>query len=478
MLERAARFSAKLERPAPAFPMSSLRLYNTRTRTTELFVPQDPAHVTMYCCGPTVYSFAHIGNARPPVLFGLLARVLKRLYPKVIYARNITDVDDKINQAAIELGVPISVITERYTKAYLTDVGAVGADLPDVQPKATAHIAEIIEMCETLIASGHAYEGAGHVLFDVPSFPDYGKLSRRSLKEMIAGARVEVAPYKKNAADFVLWKPSTPELPGWESPWGRGRPGWHIECSAMAKAHLGETIDIHAGGNDLLFPHHENEVAQSTCAHGGKIFANYWLHNGMLTVDGAKMSKSLGNIHLISDLREKYRPEALRYWMLSGHYRQPLDFSDATMQQAKTTLDRVYAALDACSDVTAASEVGADAVMAALCDDLNTPMALAELNALAKDAQKAEGAAAKALAKARLLAAGELLGLLQSEPQVWFQGAQQSDSDAARFDALIAEREAARTAKNYARSDEIRKEFADAGVVIEDTAAGARWRRI
>ncbi len=458
--------------------MSSLRLYNTRTRTTELFVPQDPTRVTMYCCGPTVYSFAHIGNARPPVLFGLLARVLKRLYPNVIYARNITDVDDKINQAAIDLGVPISAITERYTQAYLTDVGAVGADLPDMQPKATAHIPEIIEMCENLIASGHAYAAAEHVLFDVPSFPDYGKLSRRSLKEMIAGARVDVAPYKKNPADFVLWKPSTPELPGWESPWGRGRPGWHIECSAMAKAHLGETIDIHAGGNDLLFPHHENEVAQSTCAHGGKIFANYWLHNGMLTVDGAKMSKSLGNIHLISDLREKYRPEALRYWLLSGHYRQPIDFSDATMQQAKTTLDRVYAALAACSDVAAATEVNADAVMAALCDDLNTPMALAELNALAKDAQKAEGAQAKSLAKGRLLAAGELLGLLQSDPQVWFQGEQQSDSDAARFDALIAERAAARAAKNYARSDEIRKEFADAGVVIEDTPAGARWRRI
>ncbi len=458
--------------------MSNLRLYNTRTRTTELFVPQDPARVTMYCCGPTVYSFAHIGNARPPVLFGLLARVLKRRYPKVIYARNITDVDDKINQAAIAQGVPISVITERFTQAYLEDTGAVGADFPDVQPKATAHLAEIIEMCESLIASGHAYEAAGHVLFDVMSFPAYGQLSRRSLKEMIAGARVEVAPYKKYAADFVLWKPSTPELPGWDSPWGRGRPGWHIECSAMAKAHLGETIDIHAGGNDLLFPHHENEVAQSTCAHGGKIFANYWLHNGMLTVDGAKMSKSLGNIHLISDLRTKYRPEALRYWMLSGHYRQPLDFSDAAMLQAKTTLDRVYAALDSCSDVAAAAEIAVDAVMAALCDDLNTPMALAELNALAKETQKAEGAQAKALAKGRLLAAGELLGLLQSEPQVWFQGELQSDSDAARFDALIAERQAARAAKNYLRSDEIRKEFADAGVVIEDTVGGARWRRI
>ncbi len=464
--------------------MSKLRLYNTRTRSTELFTPIDPARVTMYCCGPTVYSFAHIGNARPPVLFGLLARVLKRTYPSVIYARNITDVDDKINQAAIAQSLPISAITERFTAAYLADTGAVGADMPDVQPKATAHIADIIEMCENLIARGHAYVAAGHVLFDVTSFADYGKLSRRSLKEMIAGARVEIAPYKKNPADFVLWKPSTPELPGWSSPWqtdsdasGRGRPGWHIECSAMAKAHLGETIDIHAGGNDLLFPHHENEVAQSTCAHGGKIFANYWLHNGMLTVDGAKMSKSLGNIHLISDLRVKYRPEALRYWLLSGHYRQPLDFSDAAMVQAKTTLDRVYAALDSLAAVTPTPDVGADSVMAALCDDLNTPLAIAELNLLAKEAQKADGAPAKALAKARLLAAGELLGLLQTDPRVWFQGDAQTDADTARFDALLAERDAARLAKNYARSDEIRKEFAEAGVLLEDTANGARWRR-
>jgi cysteinyl-tRNA synthetase len=457
--------------------MSQLRLYNTRTRNTEVFAPIDPARVTMYCCGPTVYSFAHIGNARPPVLFGLLARVLKRLYPHVIYARNITDVDDKINQSAMEQNVAISVITERFTQAYWEDTSAVGADMPDVQPKATAHMSEIITMCETLIASGHAYAAAGHVLFDVMSYADYGSLSRRSLKEMIAGARVDVAPYKKSAADFVLWKPSTPELPGWDSPWGRGRPGWHIECSAMAKAHLGETIDIHAGGNDLLFPHHENEVAQSTCAHGGKVFANYWLHNGMLTVEGAKMSKSLGNMHLISELRAKYTPEAMRYLLLSGHYRQPLDFSDNAMNQAKSTLDRIYGVLRDLSDVKAVPEADADSVMAALCDDLNTPMALAELNALAKEAQKAEGASAKAIAKARLLAAGELLGLLYADPQVWFQGSAQSDVDSARFDALLAERNAARAAKDYARADAIRKEFADAGVVIEDTASGARWKR-
>jgi cysteinyl-tRNA synthetase len=471
--------------------MTSLQLYNTRTRRLEAFVPQNPARVTMYCCGPTVYSFAHIGNARPPVLFGLLARVLKLLYPGALYARNITDVDDKINQAAIEQNLPISAITERFTAAYLADTGAVGADLPDLQPKATAHIPHIVTMCETLIARGHAYCAADHVLFDVSSYADYGSLSRRSLKEMIAGARVDVAPYKKNAADFVLWKPSTPELPGWDSPWGRGRPGWHIECSAMAKAHLGETIDIHAGGNDLLFPHHENEVAQSTCAHGGKVFANYWLHNGMLTVDGAKMSKSLGNIHLISALTQKYAAEALRYWLLSGHYRQPLDFSDAAMVQAKTTLDRLYGTLRDLADIdcelvgerAASAATLAPGVFAALCDDLNTPTALAELNALAKAAQKALGVPAQAQAKRCLLAAGALLGLLQATPQAWFQGdagataAQSSEQSTAHFDALLLERDAARAAKNYARSDAIRAEFAAAGIVVEDTARGARWKR-
>lgn len=457
--------------------MAELRIYNTRTRSLDTFQPIDPQRVTMYCCGPTVYSYAHIGNARPPVLFGLLARVLKRLYPHVIYARNITDVDDKINQAAIEQQVPISVITERYTQAYWEDTSAVGADMPDIQPKATAHIGEIVEMCETLIERGHAYVAEGHVLFSVDSYADYGKLSRRSLKEMIAGARVDVAPYKKGAADFVLWKPSTPELPGWDSPWGRGRPGWHIECSSMAKAHLGETIDIHAGGNDLMFPHHENEIAQSTCAHGGKIFANYWMHNGMLTVEGAKMSKSLGNILLISDLRKQYSPEAMRYVLLSGHYRQPLDFSQAAIAQAKTTLDRLYGALRDLADVTAAPDIGADSIMECLCDDLNTPKALAELNALAREAQKAEGAQTKALAKARLLAAGELLGLLAQDPAHWFQGEPGNDADTARFDALLEQRREARANKDFARADAIRAEFAAAGILVEDTPQGARWKR-
>jgi cysteinyl-tRNA synthetase len=313
-----------------------LRLFNSLTRTLEVFEPIDPARVTMYACGPTVYNYVHIGNARPPVVFGLLARLLRRMYPALIYARNITDVDDKINAAAAAQGVPIGVITEKFAQAYHDDMARLGVDPPDVVPHATDHIAAIVAMCQALIDNGHAYAAESHVLFDVASFPNYGHLSRRSTDEMLAGARVEVAPYKRNPGDFVLWKPSTPDLPGWDSPWGRGRPGWHIECSAMAAAHLGESIDIHAGGIDLQFPHHENEIAQSTCAHGGRVFARYWLHNGLLNFGGRKMSKSLGNVTLVHDLLERYPPEALRYVLLSAHYRQPLDWSEAAVDQAMT----------------------------------------------------------------------------------------------------------------------------------------------
>lgn len=459
----------------------TISLYNTRTRSVQPFSPVDPARVTFYVCGPTVYNFAHLGNARPPVLFGLLARVLKRIYPGVIYARNITDVDDKINAAAIAQNVPIHTITEHFTDAYRQDMAAVGADQPDIEPKATAHISDIITMCEQLIAANHAYAAQNHVLFDVASFADYGKLSGRSVKDMIAGARVEVAPYKKNPADFVLWKPSTPELPGWESPWGRGRPGWHIECSAMSKAHLGETLDIHAGGNDLMFPHHENEVAQSTCAHGGKLFANFWLHNGMLTVNGAKMSKSVGNTLLIDTLRKQYAPEVLRYFLLSGHYRQPLDWSDGAIEQAKSTLDRLYTTLRTLESVAVTdadlSQVDntpfENSAFQALCQDLNTPVALAELNGLAKAALSTD-LAHKGTAKARLLQAAELLGLLQTSVNAWFQGSAPTD---AIFDALLAERQAARAAKDFQRSDSIRKQLLEQGVVIEDTATGTIWKR-
>ena len=455
-----------------------LRLYNSLTRRTEEFVPADPGRVTMYVCGPTVYNYVHIGNARPPVVFGLLARLLRRLYPGVVYARNITDVDDKINAAAREAGVPIDGITARYTAAYAHDMARLGADVPDVIPHATAHIGEIVSMCERLIENGHAYAAEGHVLFDVASFADYGRLSGRSTDDMIAGARVEVAPYKKNAADFVLWKPSTPDMPGWESPWGRGRPGWHIECSAMAEKHLGDTIDIHAGGNDLMFPHHENEIAQSTCAHAGRTFARYWLHNGMLTFDGRKMSKSLGNVLVLHELLEQYPGEVLRFLLLKAHYRQPLDWSDTTLQQARATLDGYYNLLRDLADVpadTASASIGA--VEAALLDDLNTPGAFAALAALADTARAATTLADRAAAKAALLASGNLLGLLQQDPEVWFkQTTGRADVDAAQIDGLVAARTAAKQARDFAAADRIRAELLARGVVVEDTPQGPRWK--
>lgn len=450
-----------------------ISLYNSLHRQTETFEPLDPARVTVYLCGPTVYSYVHIGNARGPVVFDVLVRLLRRHYPNVVYARNITDVDDKINAAALEQGVPISVITDRFAAAYREDMATLGIAPPDIEPHATAHIGEIVTMIETLIASGHAYAAEGHVLFNVDSYEAYGALSGRDTEEMIAGARVEVAPYKKNPADFVLWKPSTPELPGWDSPWGRGRPGWHIECSAMSAAHLGETIDIHAGGIDLQFPHHENEIAQSTCAHGGRTFARWWLHNGMLTFGGRKMSKSLGNVLHVHQLLKQHPPEALRLLLLRGHYRQPLDWSDSAIAQSVATLDgwyRVLRDLEPVAVDTAALPVPAS-IEAALCDDLNTPQALAEL-ALLADAARQSGSAE---AKAALLGGGALLGLLQQPPEAWFRHGAADDVDAARVEALLADRRAARATKDFARADAIRDELTAMGVVIEDGAQGTRW---
>ncbi|MDZ3822105.1 MAG: cysteine--tRNA ligase [Pseudoxanthomonas sp.] len=453
-----------------------LKLFNSLTRKLEVFHPIDPGRVTMYACGPTVYNYVHIGNARPPVVFGLLARLLRRLYPGVVYARNITDVDDKINAAAAAQGVPIGEITARFAAAYHEDMARLGVDPPDLVPHATDHIEAIISMCRRLLESGHAYAADGHVLFDVASFPDYGRLSRRSTDEMLAGARVEVAPYKRNPGDFVLWKPSTPDLPGWDSPWGRGRPGWHIECSAMAREHLGETIDIHAGGIDLQFPHHENEIAQSTCAHGGKVFARYWLHNGLLNMGGRKMSKSLGNVTLVHDLLDRHPPEALRYVLLSAHYRQPLDWSEAAVEQAVRTLDRLYGTLRDLADVEAGDPGEPPAgVVAALCDDLNTPEALALLAGLASQARQADDAAARARGKRALLDAGALLGLLQQDPESWFTGAGGEDQ-ASAIDALVAQRQQARQARDFVRADAIRDQLAALGVVVEEGPEGARWR--
>ncbi|MGN6741004.1 cysteine--tRNA ligase [Dyella sp.] len=449
-----------------------ISLYNSLSRRTETFAPLSPERVTVYLCGPTVYSYVHIGNARGPVVFDVLVRLLRRHYPNVMYARNITDVDDKINAAALEQGVPITTITDRFAAAYRDDMATLGIAPPDIEPYATAHIGEIIAMIQTLIAGGHAYAAEGHVLFDVASYAAYGALSGRDTEEMIAGARVEVAPYKKNPADFVLWKPSTPELPGWDSPWGRGRPGWHIECSAMSAAHLGETIDIHAGGVDLQFPHHENEIAQSTCAHGGKTFARWWMHNGMLTFDGRKMSKSLGNVLHVHQLLQQHPPEALRLLLLRGHYRQPLDWSDAAIAQSISTLDGWYRVLRDLANVSLPD--GAlpvpSGIEAALCDDLNTPQALAELSMLA-DAARHSGTPE---AKAALLGGGALLGLLQQSPETWFQRG--SDGvDGARVEALLEERRTARAAKDFARADAIRAELTAMGVVIEDGAQGTRW---
>ncbi|NRB72612.1 MAG: cysteine--tRNA ligase, partial [Xanthomonadales bacterium] len=372
----------------------TIRLYNTLSRSKEVFEPLDPERVTLYACGPTVYNYAHIGNARPAVIFELLARVLARRFKEVVYARNITDVDDKINASAAAENVPIEVISGRYTQAYHDDMGALGVRLPTIEPLATEHIPQMISMIERLIASGHAYAAEGHVLFAIDSYAAYGALSRRTMDDMVAGARVEVAPYKRNAGDFVLWKPSVDPQPGWDSPWGWGRPGWHLECSAMAAEHLGETIDIHGGGQDLVFPHHENEIAQSVCVHGGKPFARYWMHNGFVTVDKEKMSKSLGNTMIVHELIQHFPGEALRYVLLSAHYRQPLDWSEQAIQQAQRTLDRMYAVLrDALSTVPdlQASEPGA-AFIAALEDDLATPDALAELNTLARKLGGALGA--------------------------------------------------------------------------------------
>lgn len=456
-----------------------MQLYNTLSRRKEEFQPQDPERVTMYVCGPTVYSYAHIGNARPAVIFDVLARLLRKRFPAVVYARNYTDIDDKINKAAAEQGVDISVITERYTQAYEADLQALGILPVDLAPRVTDNLDVIIGMIEKLIEAGHAYVAEGHVLFDVPSYPDYGSLSRRDTRELIAGARVEVAPYKKSPGDFVLWKPSTDEQPGWDSPWGRGRPGWHIECSAMAEKWLGETIDIHGGGNDLIFPHHENELAQSQCAHGGATFARYWLHNGFLNMNAEKMSKSLGNVLLVKDLVQQAPGECVRLALLNAHYRQPLDWSDETLPQARKQLDRLYGALRDLVHLQRDAAVEAPAeLLAALEDDLNTPAALAVLFERAKAANKAGDDGQRRQLKSELLAGAELLGLLGADPEQWFAEAGSSDAQlsAAQIDELLEQRAQARADKNFAVADQIREQLTGAGVEIEDTASGARWR--
>jgi cysteinyl-tRNA synthetase len=447
--------------------MHELFLHNSLSRRKERFEPADPQHVRMYVCGPTVYDLVHIGNARPAVVYDVLARLLRLLYPRVTYVRNITDVEDKINARAKEIGEPIEALTARTTKDYHQDMVALGALPPDEEPRATNHIAEMIEIIERLIASGHAYAAEGHVLFAVKSYPAYGRLSGHSPDELLAGARIDVAPYKRDPGDFVLWKPSTPDLPGWDSPWGRGRPGWHIECSAMSWRYLGETFDIHGGGTDLIFPHHENELAQSVCAFPGSRFARYWVHNGMLLVNGEKMSKSLGNFTVLRDVLAKVAGEAVRLLLLRTHYRSTPDFSDAAVAEAKRELDRFYRALERYPNIAAADVP--ESVMDALCDDLNTPLALSAMHALADRALAGDFDAA-----CGLRAAGAVLGLLQADPGAWFRG---GDVDVAAIEAAITERLAARKARDFARADAIRAEWAARGIAFEDGPQGTVWRR-
>jgi cysteinyl-tRNA synthetase len=441
----------------------SLVVFNTLMREKEPFVPLDPSHVRLYVCGPTVYDYVHIGNARPVVVFDVLYRLLKRRYPRVTYVRNITDIDDKIMVRAAENRESIDALTQRTAAAYQSDMSRLGALSPDVEPRATKYVGEMIALIERLIARGHAYEAEGHVLFDVPSMEDYGRLSRRSNDELIAGARVEVAPYKKDAADFVLWKPSTDAQAGWPSPWGRGRPGWHIECSAMSSALLGETFDIHAGGLDLIFPHHENEIAQSRSAFGHAIMAKYWMHNGFLNISGEKMSKSLGNFFTVHELLDQYPGEVIRLLLLSAQYRQPLDFTPEGLAQAKGTLDRWYGLLRG----KALEERSIPAsVEEALSDDLNTPLAISALHQLRDPSELKAGASA--------------LGLLQQDPEAWFRwtpaAAAEGPSDT-EIEAAIAARQAARKAKDFKESDRIRDDLKAKGVILEDGPKGTSWKR-
>jgi cysteinyl-tRNA synthetase len=458
----------------------AIQLYNTLTREKQTFQPADPQRVTLYVCGPTVYNYAHIGNARPAVIFDLLRRLLELHYPQVIYARNITDVDDKINAAAAEQGVPIETISARYTRIYLDDMAALGVREPTIGPRATEHIPQMIRMIERLISSGNAYVAEGHVLFQVESFGQYGALSRRDMREMIAGARIDVAPFKKHPGDFVLWKPSVAPQPGWDSPWGWGRPGWHLECSAMAEAHLGETIDIHGGGQDLVFPHHENEIAQSVCSHGGKPFARFWLHNGFVTMEKRKMSKSLGNTLLVHELLKLWPGEVLRYLLLSAHYHQPLDWSNQELERARRTLDRVYGVMR-----TATASFGpftpgdrpSEAFLEALRDDLNTPVALAEFNRLARELANASDVESARTLAAELLANANLIGLLQCTPEHWFS-AGTTDLESEQIEHLIEQRKTAREARNWAEADRIREELTSMGIVLEDGGGSTQWRRV
>ncbi|HEX8234133.1 MAG TPA: cysteine--tRNA ligase [Caulobacteraceae bacterium] len=476
--------------------MAQLVLHDTLARGKRPFEPRDPGRVTLYVCGPTVYNYAHIGNARPAVVFDVLFRVLRRLYGEqaVVYARNITDVDDKINAKAIEEGVPIGAVTDRYTGIYHQDMDALGCLRPTIEPRATAHIGEMLSLIGQLVERGCAYAAEGHVLFDVGRFDDYGALSGRSVEDMIAGARVEVAPYKRNPADFVLWKPSKPGEPEWESPWGAGRPGWHLECSAMIEANLGPLpIDIHGGGHDLIFPHHDNELAQSRCGSGAEALARYWVHNGFLTMDAEKMSKSLGNVRLVHELLEQAPGEALRWALLSAHYRAPLDWTGELIAQAKKSLDKLYqtlrdseAFLQDPGELPARSTAGAQPTaeqalqrfIAGLLDDLNTPAAFAAIFDLCdwlRQSLMLRDKNSVRECRSLLLEAGATLGVLQQRPNAWFEG-DAGEELKGKVEALLARRQSSRAAKDWPAADRIRAELDALGVVVMDGPQGATWR--
>lgn len=461
-----------------------LHIHDTLRREKRLFEPRDPSRVTLYVCGPTVYDYAHIGNARPPVVFDVLVRLLRRTYEQVIYARNVTDVDDKINQKAAREGVPIGEVTARYEAAYLEDMARLNVSPPDIAPHVTDHIDAIVSQIQSIVDAGCAYAAEGHVLFDVSSYPAYGALSGRNLDDMIAGARVEVAPYKKNPHDFVLWKPSKADEPSWPSPWGDGRPGWHIECSAMIEKTLGLPIDIHGGGIDLVFPHHENEIAQGVCAHGhahGEAahdeYARYWMHNGFLTVDAEKMSKSIGNVLLLHDLVQAMPGEVVRWALLSAHYRQPLDWNQGLLDQSRKNLDRLYGALHRAADIAPDGDQPPAEFLKAVEDDLNTPGAMASLFALSSEIERGMTAgdhAAVARAKGQLIASADILGVLQSDPAEWFSGVDEGLK--AEVEGLLADRQVARAEKNWAEADRIRDRLNALNVVVMDGPQGATWR--
>ncbi|WJD72221.1 cysteine--tRNA ligase [Pseudomonas asiatica] len=462
---------------------SSIHLHNTLTRQKEALRTEQPDRVTMYVCGPTVYNYAHIGNARPAVVFDILTRVLRHEFNEVVYARNFTDVDDKINAAAIASGSPIADITSRFIDAYHEDMAALGVASPDLEPRVTDHIPEIIALIKRLVDRGHAYVEQEHVLFHVPSYPAYGHLSGRSPKDMLAGARVEVAPYKRSPLDFVLWKPSTSEMPGWSSPWGRGRPGWHVECSAMIGRHLGHTIDIHGGGQDLIFPHHENEIAQGACANG-TLYCRTWVHNSFVTVDGQKMSKSLGNVLLVRDLLAQAPGEAIRFALLSTHYRRPMDWNTQRLQSAVQTLIRFYTSLSKVSSLAAPADVAPDdQVLNSLKNDLGVTEALARLHVIRAELDQAETDEMRSLSKARLLKSAGLLGLLQQEPHAALAALsppvaplEQPLSHRQHLESLLEARNKARSARDFARADALRDELLEAGFSIEDSPEGSKLR--